>query len=113
MTFRYFDIFILPFLSLWIAAGLQSHPVPPVSIMTSLSITASDSSSYLHVKDAAAEAELEAEGGEAFDLFPSDSYVGERYWADLPYRERIRWVFMQQVRGDVSERSAFVDLWCV
>ena len=64
--------------------------------MTSVPITASESSSYVTVKDA--EAELEAEGGEAFDLFPTDSYVGEQYWADLPYRERIRWVFMQQVR---------------
>ncbi|GAA6061809.1 hypothetical protein JCM10212_004865 [Sporobolomyces blumeae] len=28
-------------------------------------------------------------------LFPSDSYIGETYWADLPRKERIAWVNQQ------------------
>ena len=35
------------------------------------------------------------------DLFPQDSYAGTIYWADLPFRERVRWV-NQKSNGEAS-----------
>ena len=41
----------------------------------------------------------------SLDLFPPDSYVGEVYWADLPFKERSRWMITQQVRNVCTETA--------
>lgn len=58
------------------------------------------------------------------ELFPSESYVGENYWADLPFEERSRWMMTQQVRKclhmycslqnvDNQRKESFVLNYCV
>jgi len=41
-------------------------------------------------------------------LFPEDSYIGETYWADLPFAERSRWMLTQQMQEDAREWS---NIW--
>jgi MFS family permease len=37
------------------------------------------------------------------DLFPPDSYSGTTYWADLPFRERLKWV--NEMSNDEARRG--------
>jgi len=43
------------------------------------------------------------EGKPEVSLFPEDSYVGETYWADLPFGERSTWMLRQQLQEDARE----------
>jgi hypothetical protein len=38
------------------------------------------------------------------ELFPQDMYSGTTYWADLPFRERVKWVNAQ---SDAEARREF------
>lgn len=42
--------------------------------------------------------------------FPVESYVDETYWADLPFAQRARWMWKQQVYLVVA--SGFIEEQC-